>query len=249
MSESSETKPKPRRTGVVTSDKMQKTRTVVVHRLVRHPLYRKYVRRRTILKVHDENETSQQGDRVEVEFAYEFENLTAATAFPGFFESVPVDAVNVVARDGSGQLLAGSTGEEEGFATWLVGFRSPLEPGDSLAVTLSWAVESGGSPSGPIVEPGAERDVPQLPTARGVEGKQVAVHGAAEDEPTRRREESGRRARLDRKLPAKLTVSRVERADGAVVLVVRLDVLRPAAGELLALAVLLLTDEELLLTV
>jgi hypothetical protein len=96
-----------------------------------------------------------EASRVEVEFAYEFENLTAATAFPGFFESVPVDAVDVVARDGSGQLLAGSTGEEEGFATWLVGFRSPLEPGDSLAVTLSWAVESGGSSSGPIVEPGA----------------------------------------------------------------------------------------------
>jgi len=58
----------PRRQGVVTSDKMNKTRTVVVHRLVKHPLYRKYVRRRTILKVHDENEESKNGDRVEVEF-------------------------------------------------------------------------------------------------------------------------------------------------------------------------------------
>jgi hypothetical protein len=92
--------------------------------------------------------------RVDVEFAYEFENLTAATAFPGFFESVPVDAVDVVARDGSGQLLAGSTGEEEGFATWLVGFRSPLEPGDSLAMTLNWAIDAAASPD-LIIEAGA----------------------------------------------------------------------------------------------
>ena len=92
--------------------------------------------------------------RVEVEFAYEFENPTAATAFPGFFESLPVDAVEVVARDGLGQILAGSTEEEEGFATWLVGFRSPLEPGGSLAITLNWSIESGGS-SDSIIEPGA----------------------------------------------------------------------------------------------
>lgn len=69
MNDTGETKQKPRRTGIVTSDKMQKTRTVVVHRLVRHPLYRKYVRRRTVLKVHDENDDSRQGDRVEVEFS------------------------------------------------------------------------------------------------------------------------------------------------------------------------------------
>ncbi|MEZ5246843.1 MAG: hypothetical protein R2707_17245 [Acidimicrobiales bacterium] len=93
--------------------------------------------------------------RIEVEFGYEFENLTAATAFPGFFESVPVDAVDVVARDGSGELVAGATGDAEGFATWLVGFRTPLEPGDSLTMRLTWAIESGASLPGPIVEPAA----------------------------------------------------------------------------------------------
>jgi hypothetical protein len=93
--------------------------------------------------------------RIEVEFGYEFENLTAATAFPGFFESVPVDAVEVVARDGSGELIAGATGEAEGFATRLVGFRTPLEPGDVLTMELSWVIEAGGSLLDPIVEPGA----------------------------------------------------------------------------------------------
>lgn len=59
---------KPRRIGVVTSDKMNKTRTVVVDRMVRHSVYRKYIRRSTVLKVHDEAEDSRVGDKVEVEF-------------------------------------------------------------------------------------------------------------------------------------------------------------------------------------
>ena len=60
---------KPRKVGVVTGDKMQKTRTVVIERLVKHRLYHKYIRRRTVLKVHDEENVSKVGDRVEVEFA------------------------------------------------------------------------------------------------------------------------------------------------------------------------------------
>ena len=70
MAEPSEqsAKAKPRKVGVVTGDKMNKTRTVVVHRLVKHRLYGKYVRRRTVLKVHDEENSSKVGDRVEVEF-------------------------------------------------------------------------------------------------------------------------------------------------------------------------------------
>ncbi len=52
--------------GVVTSDKGEKTRRVDVARLVRHPLYGKYVRRKTICYVHDEEETSGLGDTVEI---------------------------------------------------------------------------------------------------------------------------------------------------------------------------------------
>lgn len=93
--------------------------------------------------------------RVEVAFGYEFENQTAAAAFPGFFESLPVDAVDVVVTDGSGELLAGPTTEEDGFDTWLVGFRRPLEPGETATVTIEWALEHSVSPSGPLVFPGA----------------------------------------------------------------------------------------------
>ena len=52
--------------GVVTSDKMQKTRRVEIPRLVKHARYGKYIRRRTVCKVHDENNESRLGDRVEI---------------------------------------------------------------------------------------------------------------------------------------------------------------------------------------
>src|SRR5947209_19997510 len=53
-------------TGVVTSDKMNKTRRVEIPRLVKHPRYGKYIKRRTICKVHDENNESHVGDTVEI---------------------------------------------------------------------------------------------------------------------------------------------------------------------------------------
>jgi small subunit ribosomal protein S17 len=52
--------------GVVTSDKMAKTRRVEVQRLVRHPKYGKFVKRRTICYVHDEKNESHLGDTVEI---------------------------------------------------------------------------------------------------------------------------------------------------------------------------------------
>jgi small subunit ribosomal protein S17 len=59
----------PRRTeiGVVITDKTAKTRRVEIPRLVRHPMYGKILRRRTICYVHDENNESQAGDTVEIE--------------------------------------------------------------------------------------------------------------------------------------------------------------------------------------
>jgi small subunit ribosomal protein S17 len=50
--------------GTVVSDRMDKTRVVSVQRLVRHPLYGKYVRKRTRYKVHDEKNACHLGDRV-----------------------------------------------------------------------------------------------------------------------------------------------------------------------------------------
>src|SRR5947209_20282407 len=52
--------------GVVTSDKMNKTRRVEIPRLVKHARYGKYIRRRTVCHVHDENNESHQGDTVEI---------------------------------------------------------------------------------------------------------------------------------------------------------------------------------------
>jgi small subunit ribosomal protein S17 len=52
--------------GVVTSDKMNKTRRVEIPRLVKHDRYGKYIRRRTICHVHDENNDSHHGDTVEI---------------------------------------------------------------------------------------------------------------------------------------------------------------------------------------
>jgi small subunit ribosomal protein S17 len=58
--------PKEVAIGVVTSDRMSKTRRVEIPRLVRHPRYGKYLRRKTICYVHDENNESRQGDTVEI---------------------------------------------------------------------------------------------------------------------------------------------------------------------------------------
>jgi small subunit ribosomal protein S17 len=53
-------------TGVVTSDRMNKTRRVEIPRLVKHARYGKYIRRRTICHVHDEKNESRAGDTVEI---------------------------------------------------------------------------------------------------------------------------------------------------------------------------------------
>ena len=53
-------------TGVVTSDKMNKTRSVEIPRLVKHPKYGKYIRRRTVCYAHDETNQSHAGDTVEI---------------------------------------------------------------------------------------------------------------------------------------------------------------------------------------
>jgi len=50
--------------GVVVSDKMDKTIVVLVERLVKHPKFQKYVRRRTKHKVHDEENRCNIGDMV-----------------------------------------------------------------------------------------------------------------------------------------------------------------------------------------
>ncbi|MGL4560803.1 MAG: 30S ribosomal protein S17 [Brevinema sp.] len=51
-------------TGVVSSDKMNKSRTIIITTHEKHPLYKKYVPKRQKLMVHDEQNTSALGDKV-----------------------------------------------------------------------------------------------------------------------------------------------------------------------------------------
>ena len=54
------------RTGVVVSDKMDKTIVVAIKDNVKHPLYNKIVNKTVKIKVHQENNTAGIGDRVSV---------------------------------------------------------------------------------------------------------------------------------------------------------------------------------------
>lgn len=52
--------------GIIASDKMQKTVVVRVDRLVKHPTYKRYVRRRTKFMAHNEIEGVSIGDQVRI---------------------------------------------------------------------------------------------------------------------------------------------------------------------------------------
>jgi small subunit ribosomal protein S17 len=52
--------------GVVTSDKMDKTIAVAVQRLTVHPRFKKYIRKTSRYKAHDENEEARVGDTVRI---------------------------------------------------------------------------------------------------------------------------------------------------------------------------------------
>lgn len=58
--------PKMVAVGIVTSDKMSKTRRVEIPRIVKSRKYGKYIRQKTICHVHDENNESALGDTVEI---------------------------------------------------------------------------------------------------------------------------------------------------------------------------------------
>ena len=71
MAEMTETKDAARgarktRTGVVVSDKMQKTVVVAIERRVPHPVYGKMMTRTTRLKAHDEENAAKAGDTVRI---------------------------------------------------------------------------------------------------------------------------------------------------------------------------------------
>lgn len=65
-SEAEERNRRKRFEGVVISDKMNKTRIVTVARLVRHPFYEKVTKKSSKFAVHDEDNSSHEGDLVEI---------------------------------------------------------------------------------------------------------------------------------------------------------------------------------------
>jgi small subunit ribosomal protein S17 len=62
----SEAKGRTSKIGVVVSDKMEKTATVAVERMVKHPGYKRIVRRTSKFQAHDEKNEARIGDHVEI---------------------------------------------------------------------------------------------------------------------------------------------------------------------------------------
>jgi small subunit ribosomal protein S17 len=52
--------------GRVVSDKMDKTVSVAIERLIKHPMYGKFIRRTSKVLAHDENNECKSGDRVSI---------------------------------------------------------------------------------------------------------------------------------------------------------------------------------------
>lgn len=55
------------KTGIVISDKMNKTITVGVERTAKHPIYKRIVKQRSKFMVHDEGEIAKMGDKVRIQ--------------------------------------------------------------------------------------------------------------------------------------------------------------------------------------
>ncbi len=55
---------KKTRVGIVVSDKMEKTVVVKVDQLIKHPVYKKYIKRSVSYKAHDEQNSCAIGDKI-----------------------------------------------------------------------------------------------------------------------------------------------------------------------------------------
>ncbi len=64
--DTSDKAPSRRTVGRVVSNKMQKSVTVSIERLVQHPAYGKFIRRTTKVMAHDEEGTCREGDTVAI---------------------------------------------------------------------------------------------------------------------------------------------------------------------------------------
>ena len=64
--EKSEIRHHQEKVGIVTSAKMQKTIVVEVHRRVQHPVYKRYIMKRSKFMAHDEHRKAHEGDMVRI---------------------------------------------------------------------------------------------------------------------------------------------------------------------------------------
>lgn len=108
--------------GVVTSDKAAKTRRVEINRTVRHAKYGKFVKRRTVCHVHDENSESAVGDRVEIQESRPLSRLKRWTLVRVVEKSREVDisALKAARRSQSNEqteVIEDLTAEEEAAAS------------------------------------------------------------------------------------------------------------------------------------
>ncbi len=104
--------------GFVTSDQTAKTRRVEINRTVRHPKYKKFVKRRTVCHVHDENNESAVGDRVEIRESRPLSKLKRWTLVRVIEKSKEVDisALRAARRSQSNEqseLIEDLAGEED----------------------------------------------------------------------------------------------------------------------------------------
>ena len=100
--------------GIVTSDKASKTRRVEINRVVKHPKYKKYIRRRTVCHVHDENNESGVGDLVEIIESQPISKLKRWTLVKVLEKSTEVDVAALrAARKESEAIEAAQAGSEK----------------------------------------------------------------------------------------------------------------------------------------
>jgi small subunit ribosomal protein S17 len=81
--------------GVVLSDKMAKTITVLIERTYRHPKYKKYVRKQKKYHAHDETGEAKQGDRVEIRACRPLSRLKRWTLVRVVERAVPVETLDL----------------------------------------------------------------------------------------------------------------------------------------------------------
>ncbi len=129
--------------GIVTSDKMDKTRRVEINRVVQHPKYKKFIRRRSVCYAHDENNESGAGDLVEIVESPPTSKLKRWTLVRVLEKSTEVDLAALrAARKGASQA------ESEAIEAAHLGGSEKNESPAAVATAPQGAEPQGAEPQG-----------------------------------------------------------------------------------------------------